>query len=387
MQHPIYPPEIIENSAEVYVAQISTRSQIIYVTILVAVIAALVSLPLIRVHVSVQSPGIIRPLAEKNEVNSLIKGEVKAVLAKENQRVTEGQELLVIESEALDSKLKLNRELQTEKQTYLQDLRKLVKIDTASLHKVQGLSSPLYRQQYNQFIYYLSESSNTRQKKARELVADKKLFEDKVIAPREYENKLYEYENARAYYLSVVQQQISQWQTDLATHTRALAELVAEEKQLVKEKELYTIKAPVTGTLQQFAGISSGSYIQAGQVLGVLSPDSELLVECYLPPRDIGFIRVGMPVNFQVDAFNYNEWGLVSGEVIEMAGDIEMVKDQPVFKVKCRLDKNFLQLKNGYRGTLKKGMTVRARYLLTERSLYSLLFEQANSWVNPLVSG
>ncbi|QHT65262.1 HlyD family efflux transporter periplasmic adaptor subunit [Rhodocytophaga rosea] len=386
MQNQIYPPQIIENSAETYIAEISTRSQIIYSSILLSILCIIVALPFITVDVSMQSPGIIRPTAEKNEVKSLLSGKVQEVFVKDNQNIAQGQPLLMVGSETLDSKLKLNGELQLEKQTYIQDLQKLVRIDTASIFQVKGISSALYRQQYNQFLYRLSESSQTKNRKAKELLIDKKLYDEKVIAQREYENKVFEYENALAYYLSAIQGQLSGWQSDLTANTRLLSELQAEEKQLLKEKELCTIKSPVAGTLQQFYGISPGSTIHSNQVLGIVSPDSDILVECYIPPKDIGFIKQDMKVYFQVDAFNYNEWGLVSGKVMQVASDIEMINDQPVFKIKCKLDKDFLQLKNGYQGKLKKGMTVRARYILTERSLYQLIFDQANDWINPLVA-
>jgi len=58
-------------------------------------------------------------------------------------------------------------------------------------------------------------------------------------------------------------------------------------------------------------------------------------------------LRLAMPVRFQVDAFNYNQWGLATGKVLEISNDIIIINNMPVFKVKCALDKEYLILKNG----------------------------------------
>ncbi len=88
--------------------------------------------------------------------------------------------------------------------------------------------------------------------------------------------------------------------------------------QLLKEKESYTIKSPITGTIEQFSGIFSGSNINAGQTIAIIGPDSTLLSEVYISPKDIGYIKSGNPVKIQVDAFNYNEWGVINGVVKEL---------------------------------------------------------------------
>jgi HlyD family secretion protein len=84
-----------------------------------------------------------------------------------------------------------------------------------------------------------------------------------------------------------------------------------------------------------------------------------------------------------LDAFNYNQWGLASGKVNEISKDIININEQPVFRVRCSLDTRFLQLKNGYRGNLKKGMTLTGRFYLTDRSLWQLLFDKIDDWMNP----
>jgi HlyD family secretion protein len=39
--------------------------------------------------------------------------------------------------------------------------------------------------------------------------------------------------------------------------------------------------------------------------------------------------------------------------------------------------------RNGVKGNLKKGMTFQARFILTKRSLFQLLYDKADDWMNP----
>jgi HlyD family secretion protein len=66
-----------------------------------------------------------------------------------------------------------------------------------------------------------------------------------------------------------------------------------------------------------------------------------------------------------------------------LPNDIQIVDGKPVFKVKCSLDLEYLELKNGYKGYLKKGMTLQAHFIVTQRTLWQLLYDKIDDWMNP----
>ena len=379
----IFPADIIENTTESYLPKVAVRSQIIYVSVLLFLMAAIVALPFIKISVSTNSNGIVRTVAEKSDFKAIMSGRVSAWLVKENQKVEPGQNLVVLASEMLDSKISLVKFQQLEKQQFIHDLSVLTRLDTNNLYNVRGLKSSLYAQQYNQFTFQLQESLQQQRKIKKELDTDRMLYKEKIISMRDFDEKEYSYKRLLAEYRSAIERQLSQWQSDLTTQQIGIAEIQSQESQFLKEKELYTIKAPVSGTIQQLAGKYPGSYVQAGEGLGIISPDSSLLVECYIAPKDMGLLKKGMKVTYQVDALNYNDWGFAYGEIEEIANDFEVIEKQPVFRVKCRLDTKSLKLKNGYATSLKKGMTLRARFIVTERSLYQLLYDKVDDWLNP----
>ena len=296
-----------------------------------------------------------------------------------------GDTLLVLQSGAMEAQLGLNAKQQAEKLAFIADLKQLTGGVTAPRG---GLRTQLYGQQAAQFHYQQQQQRNQLQKSARDLATTQRLYAEKVIARIEFEDKTFAHRKLLDEARVLAETQRSQWQTDLNTHRAALAELRGRQQQLRQESRLYAIMAPVAGTVQQLAGKYAGSYVQAGELLGTISPDGDLLAECYVSPKDIGFMRVGMPVRFQIDAFDYNQWGVVEGQVTDIAPDFVLLKEQqPVFKVRCRLSRSYLRLKSGYRGQLRKSMTVRARFQLAERSLWQLLFDKADDWLNPTQNG
>ena len=382
-QAQLYPTDVIESSVESFLSETTTRSQVIYMSALLAVLGALAALPFVHVDVSVQSRGVVRPVAEKTEIRPLVAGMVAEVLVRENEAVRIGQPLVRLRTDLPDSKLRLNRTQQTARQLVIRDIERLVKTDRANLLNVSGLQSPLVRQQFEQLRLQLSEAAHTRQKRQQELAVARQLYNDKVIARQEFEEKEYNEKMASAQLASQVERQLSEWQNTLTQQRLDLDELRAQERQLDSERQLHTITASVAGTVGQLAGRYPGSYVQPGEVLGVISPDSNLVVECYVSPKDIGLLRPGMTTRMQIDAFNYNQWGMAEGTILSISNDIVVMDNQPVFRVKCRLNQNYLALDTGYRGYLKKGMTLGARFIVTRRTLFQLIYDKTDDWLNP----
>jgi multidrug resistance efflux pump len=360
------------------------KSSLIYISSVAFTCVLLAALPFIKVGISAQSPGSLRPLAEKTEVRPLVAGTITRLYARENQPVLKGDTLLLLQSGAMQAQLTLNTRQQAEKTAFISDLTSLVQNRTLA----GSLRTQLYTQQAAQFHYQEQQLRNQLQKSAHELATSQRLYASKVIARIELEDKTFAHRKLLDEARVLTETQRSQWQSDLNTQRASLAELREQQQQLRQESRLYSLTAPVAGSVQQLAGKYVGSYVQAGELLGTISPDGDLLAECYVSPKDIGFIHAGGPVRFQVDAFDYNQWGMIEGQVTDVARDYVLLGEkQPVFKVRCRLNRSYLQLKNGYRGQLRKSMTVRARFLLAERSLWQLLFDKADDWLNPTQNG
>ncbi len=378
----IFPAEMMQDSAYSWLPRVQPRSQIIYTLVTAAVVAALIAAIFIKVDVSVNVPGIVRPLTEKSELRSLTSANIATVYVKEGEHVKEGQLLLGLQQEVTNDKLDQAGFELSQRETHMHDLALLAKgAGPARLY------SNLYKQQYLGFQANLAEKRSVLDKLKSDYQMYSKLYEDKIIAKKEFFEKKYAYEQSRAIYQAAIAAQNSQWQQDLERLRLEKRQLQAGKKQLEKEKDLLEIRAPVSGTVQQFSGRYAGGSVQNGELIGYISPDSGMVAEVYVSPQDIGYIYAGMQVKCQVAAFNYNSWGILPGKVQSVDNDFTLINNAPVFKVKCVLDKNYLQLSNGVKGYLKKGMTMQCRFILARRGLLQLLYERADSWLNPHSAG
>jgi membrane fusion protein, peptide pheromone/bacteriocin exporter len=243
--------------------------------------------------------------------------------------------------------------------------------------------TPKYRGEYYQFHSRLNEQQISVTYLRKELATQKALVDQKVISNFEYLQSKNNYEKACEQMTALEQEYHSKWISEQTSFNQQIIELSSNIKQLEKEKSQYVILAPVAGALVQVAGFQKGNYISPSQGLAYISSNSILLAECYISPSDIGYLRKNQQVNFQFDAFNYRDWGMVQGNVAEILHDVVIIDQKPMFRVRCTLDRNFLQLKNGYQGSIQKGLTFTARFHLNRRSLWQLLFDKVDNWLNP----
>jgi HlyD family secretion protein len=385
MHRQLYPAEYAEDSLEQLLSERSRHSHAVYLLVVAALLVGLALLPLVRVDVSVQSAGIIRPGTEKHEVKARASGLVDQLLVRENAQVHAGQPLLVLRSAAIEERARALAAQTDEHRRSIADLDLVVRAGTmgTTVAEPRNFQTSRYRQTWAQFRNDLREAEPRRERAAHEAERARALGSRNMASASEVEEKEFQLAQARAAASLLRDKYLTAWQGELAQARGELRDLVAQQEKLSEEMKLYEVAAPVTGTVEQMQGVSAGSFVVAGEPIAVISPNSELQAEIYVTPRDIGTIRQGMPVRLQVDAFNYNDWGMATGRVREISGDFVTVDQQPVFKVKCSLDQDHLTLKSGFHGRLKKGMTFRARFVVARRSLLQLLYENVNDWLNP----
>jgi len=96
---------------------------------------------------------------------------------------------------------------------------------------------------------------------------------------------------------------------------------------LDKAKELLALKwlrAPVSGTIQKIDVTTIGQVVTSGQVLITIVPDGmPLIVEATLTNQDIGYVKLGQPVDVKVDTFPFQKYGSLKGVVAWISADAE----------------------------------------------------------------
>ena len=362
------------------------KSNVIYMLILSSTIIALTSLPFIPIEISINSQGRIQSSLERSELLASVSGRVVDVRIKDNQSIFKGDTLLLIDSSLpgqqsniISKRLALLKQLLT-------DASQIV--NYANFQEKFSMKQEFFTEQYSaswlQFLQEFEMSSLNKDQADRIFTRYNTLYENGAITLAESEKFRFEFDKAVSDQTLLKNRWIFQWETEAADFQRELSELLSREADIEEHGKLFILRAHVNGSVQNMAGIQVGSYVFANQKIAEISPDTQLIAICYVKPIDIGLIRKGQTVNFQIDAFNYNQWGLISGEVMDISDDIIFTaQGNAVFKVRCILDKEYLKLRNNYRGNLRKGMSFTARFMITERTLYELLYDKLDDWLNP----
>jgi len=368
--NPLYTKENLIN-------RYSSKSNLIYLVVILSVIGFGVAMPLIKVDVTSQSRAIVRSLYDDVPLFSVVSGRVEQVDLRNNQSVNKGDTLIVVYKNTLIAQKEFLRK------TIRTDSLILLDLEKATKGVFDSLKTKNIQEGYEKYTNNLNELIIQRQQRRAIYLRNKTLFNKGVIAKAEYENYKYDYQKARQAVLSFKQNQISEWENQ----KRSLLEKHEQDrgtlKRLATEEDNYFITAPIDGVVKNFIGLQNQSFIQPQQTIAIISPQSDLIVESMIDPGDIGLIQENQSVKYQIDAFNYNQWGFVTGEVFEIDRNLTLDEQAAYFKVRSTLDKKELELDNGYKASIKKGMTLTSRFFITERSLYDLLFDKIDDWLNP----
>ena len=143
---------------------------------------------------------------------------------------------------------------------------------------------------------------------------------------------------------SVALDYIANAQNELDEVTNNLAKINESSKALEDRLIKTQIKSPLTGTVKNIASRSVGGVIEPGQVIMEIVPlDDKLIVETKIAPKDIGFIRQGMPAMVKFSAYDFVIYGGLKGEVIYVSPDASQLEDGTTYyEAHIKTDGNIL---------------------------------------------
>lgn len=365
------------NTLENLIAKNKTKCISIYLVLLLAILIFLVLLPIIKVDISSQSRGMVRSTTDNLPLTSLVNGKVTFVNLKNNGVVQKGDTLVKLTIDNLDTEKATNQTLSATIQNQIQDLSLVI------LGKSNLLKTPELQQEW---FSYSSKREELLSKIAQAKTGydrNKQLYDKGVIAKADFEKYSFEFTYAQQALSGLEKNQRSVWQNKKRELQEQLQNLDGILQKINVEAKNYIITAPLSGTVENFSGIQVGSFLNDSQPIATISATDQLIVESTVSPNDIGLIQKNQKVKFQFDAFNYNQWGLLEGKVIDIDRNITIQGEQAFFKVRCALNSTAMQLQSGYKTQISKGMTLTTRYMITRRSLYDLLFDKVDDWLNP----
>ena len=336
-------------------------------------------MPIVKIDISSQSRGIIKSYKDNVPLTTIVSGKIVWQNLKNNQLVIKGDTLIKISKETLETDKFIQDTLSNTTRSVLNDITNVLKGNYSVLRTAN------IREDYNKYASKRVEFQSKISQATINYKRNKTLFDKDVIARMEYEKFVFELQFAKQALSSFDKAQKSTWENQRKELTDRIKTINGSIKKIAADSRNYFVLAPTSGTIENFAGMQAGSFINASQAVATISPNDNLIIESNVSPNDIGLIRKNQTVKFQIDAFNYNQWGLLEGKVIEIDRNITINEQQSFFKVKCKLNSKTLTLKSGYKTQVTKGMTLTTRYIITKRSLFDLLFDKVDDWLNPKI--
>ncbi len=346
--------------------------------------------------------GYLAPKKDTTKVFSSRDGVVSGLHIAEGQEILRGQQLITIKnSESLVSGKELSVQL---KKTITEEIE-ILKYRHDSLVNLKnsqekGLANSLINLKKSLITAVNSTETTAKKLHLSELRLKKaiKLYQSGHISARELDDHRVEHLNNQSELnqskqiesnLELNISDIKSKQTTLPLeHNISISNL--SQKTLALKSRLLQIdnqfefveKAPTSGIVTTVTTSEGQRVTRDTPLLSIIPKDSPLVLNMFVPSRSAGFINIGDKINIRLDAFPYQKFGFLEGQIVHIDQTILLPTEvelpipinQAVYRVKASLSSNkFASM--GKTFPLKIGMSAEADIILESRTILEWLLE------------
>jgi multidrug resistance efflux pump len=317
----------------------STRSRLLHLIVLLAVIAAVLATLLYMRARREPKPLIASGTLEARtvKVGSLVGGRVTRVLVDEGSHVVPGQLLVTLETETIDRQIAEQRAAIEAAKAQL--AKALAGPRPEEIAKAEAIAANAERERQRLAVLY-------RQGIVSREMLDAAATKAKTAA-----------EDRRILRQGTRKEDIEAARAELEQQQRRL-------DSLLKQHAETEVKSSVAGLVQSM-GLRPGDLVAPNQTVAEILESSQLWVRVYVPETELGLIRVNQPVRVRVDTFP-NQWfpGHIAaisqqGEYTPRNVQTRAQRAEQVFGVKVLVDPN-PKLKAGMAAEVDFGVKGRA---------------------------
>jgi hemolysin D len=172
------------------------------------------------------------------------------------------------------------------------------------------------------------------------------------------------------------QQQIEQMRlqiTELQAKINETKVMISAAKASRKQRFIY---APASGKILTLNTKNRGEVLQPGQNMAEIAPKAmPIVLSTLIPSRQAGFIKVGMAVKVKLDAYPYQDYGILPGRVVSLSPDSKPVEGMgEVYRLDVSLNKDFINVR-GHKTILQPGQTATAEIITRHRRILDVLVD------------
>lgn len=172
------------------------------------------------------------------------------------------------------------------------------------------------------------------------------------------------------------QQRIQQLEVQVTELEAKIAEtqnLLMTAQTKLKQRFLY---APVSGVVLSLNVPNAGEVVQPGQTIAEIAPsNAPLVLSAALPNREAGFVKPGMEVQVKLDAYPFQDYGIISGKVLTVSPTTKPDERLgPVYLLEVALNRHSINTKN-QTVKFKAGQTATADIIIRRRRIIDILLD------------
>jgi adhesin transport system membrane fusion protein len=148
-----------------------------------------------------------------------------------------------------------------------------------------------------------------------------------------------------------------------------------------------TLRSPMKGIVKNVQVTTVGGVIQAGQpILEIVPTEEEMLVEAYVKPADVAFLKIGQEAVVKLTAYDFNKYGGLQGVLEHISPDtlrdekerarrpgtpIEL--EEGLYRILVRIQ-DADRVRNGLRLDLTPGMTAAVEIRTGQKTVLEYIF-------------
>lgn len=146
--------------------------------------------------------------------------------------------------------------------------------------------------------------------------------------------------------------------------------------------ERASLFSPVRGVVKDIQVNTVGGVLQpGGKLMEIVPLEDQLLIESRINPRDIAYIRPGLPATVKITAYDSSIYGDLKGTVEVVSPDTlqdEVRRDQFYYRVYVRTSQAELVNKQGKRFAIMPGMVANVEIKTGQKSVLDYLIKPLN---------
>jgi len=351
---------------------------------------AIIWLGLAKTEEVVIAFGKLEPKGDVKDIQIPIGGVIEEILVESGDNVEKNQVLVQLDKEASFEKFNSFKNALEEKELQLEKNNSILS---------------LKRDQKQQELLLINEKiRSTNEKKEMNLVLLNKLenlYNNGGISKFKYVeykinhdaivSELSRLNIEKEISAGVINQELKKLESEQALIRAEIATLKSELTTAKVTLKYQSLKSPVSGIVFDLKPTTEGYVAQSSEPIMKIVPFDDLEADIEIPSNKIGFVKLGMPVEINIDSFPSSDFGVLEGKVKKIGSDALAPSQQEQrteykYPATIELEEQTFKLQDGSSLPLQVGMSLSANIKLRKVSYLQLLFSNFEKKTDALKS-